>query len=245
MTRRLLAIAGWLAAGHAVLAGLYWLLLAIPESNVPMLAASALSVVAAVLVFGWIEAVGLLAWQLEARPRELLRRGVGTAPGVWLGAALFVAAWCLVAYAQAHWDSYRGEIDAWLMAQFGWANAGWLHAALRWLLAFVRFLGLSLAVSLAWAFALNGFAGIRSARWTRDAFSLRRLLALAGILVAFFWLPWLAAAWRPAWLAPNWQETTFVVLKLGILYLLANIGWALVLGVGRSRGKPPLPVTHS
>jgi hypothetical protein len=46
--------------------------------------------------------------------------------------------------------------------------------------------------------------------------------------------------WRPAWLAPNWQETTFVVLKLGTLYLLANIGWALVLGSGARRIRTSL-----
>ncbi len=235
MTARLLAIAGWLAAGHAVLAGLYWLLLAIPESNIAMLAASALTVVTLVLAFGWIEAVGLLAWQPEERRRDLPRRGIGKAPGVWIGAVLFVAAWFLVALAQAHWDSYRGEIDAWLMAQFGWTTTGGLHDAVRWLLAFVRFLGLSLAVSLAWAFVSNGFAGIRSIRWVRDAVSPRRLLVLGGILLVFVWLPWRSVNWRPAWLAPNWQESTFVVLKLGSLYLLANLGWALVLGSGARR----------
>jgi len=243
MTARLLAIAGWLAAGHAVLAGLYWLLLAIPESNIAMLAASALTVVTLILAFGWIEAVGLLAWQPEARPRDLPRRGIGKAPGVWGGAALFVAAWVLVALARAHWDSYRGEIDAWLMAQFGWTNVGWLHTAFGWLLAFVRFLGLSLAVSLAWAFASDGFAGIRSIRWVRDAVSPRRLLTLAGILVVFYWLPMRAVNWRPAWLAPNWQETTFVALKLGVLYLLANLGWALILGVGTDYKTGVRPIT--
>ena len=55
MTARLFAIAGWLTAGHVVLFGLYWLLLAIPESNVAMLAASALSGVIVALLFGWIE----------------------------------------------------------------------------------------------------------------------------------------------------------------------------------------------
>ena len=232
MTARVLAIAGWLAAGHAVLAGLYWLLLAIPESNVAMLAASALTMVAAVLLFGWIEAIGLLAWQPETHPRELLRRGIGTVPAVWLGVALFVAASFLATSAGAHWDSHRGEIDAGLMAQSGWTNTGWLHTAFRWLLVFVRFLSLSLGVSLAWALASSGLAGVGRAPWLRDAVSPRRLLTLAGILVVFFWLPWRAVNWRPTWLAPNWQETTFVVLKLGVLYLLANLGWALVLGVG-------------
>ena len=232
MTKRLLAVAGWLAAGHAVLAGLYWLLLAIPESNAAMLAASALTAVAAVLVFGWVEAVGLLAWQVDPHPRELPRRAVGKAPGVWLGAALFVVAWFLLAHADALWNDHRGEIDAWLMAQFGWANTGSLHTAFRWLLTFVRFLGLSVSVALASAFAAAGFAGVGRTRWFRGALSVPRLLKLAGILIVFFWLPLQAVNWRPTWLAPNWQETTFVALKLGGLYLLANFGWALILGVG-------------
>ena len=232
MTARLLAIAGWLAAGHAVLAGLYWLLLAIPESNVAMLAASALSVMVMALLFGSVEAVGLLAWQAGAQPRELPRRAIGKAPGVWLAAALFVLVWYLVAASGNLWGGHRGEIDAWLMAEFGWTNTGALHIAYRWLLTFVSFLGLSVAVALASVFASEGFSGVWRARWLRDAVSLRRLLTLAGILVVFFWLPSRALNWRPAWLAPNWQETTFVVLKLGTVYLLANIGWALILGVG-------------
>jgi hypothetical protein len=244
MTRRLLVIAGWLAAGHAVLAGLYWLLLAIPESNVAMLAASTLTVLVAVLFFGWVEAVGILAWQPETHPRQLPRRAVGTAPGVWLGVALFVVVWLLVAHAGGLWGGRRGEIDAWLIAHFGWTNTGWLHTAFRWLLAFVQFLGLSASVALASAVAAGGLGAIRRARWIRDGVSLRRLLTLAGILIVFFWLPMRTANWRPAWLAPNWQETTFVALKLAILYVLANLGWALVLGVGRSPAKHPLPVTE-
>ena len=232
MTARLLAIAGWLAAGHAVLVGLYWLLLAIPESNVAMLASSALSVMVMALLFGSVEAVGLLAWQAGAEPRELPRRAIGKVPGVWLGTALFVAVWFLAFHADDLWGGRRGEIDAWLMAAFGWTNTGALHIAYRWLLTFVSFLGLSVAVALASAFAAGGFGALLHLRWLRDALSLRRLVTLAGILVVFFWLPLRSVDWRPAWLAPNWQETTFVVLKLGTVCLLANIGWALILGVG-------------
>jgi hypothetical protein len=58
---------------------------------------------------------------------------------------------------------------------------------------------------------------------------------LTGILVVFLWLPWQGVAWRPAWLSPNWQETVFVTAKLGVLFLVAKVGWALALGVGRKR----------
>jgi hypothetical protein len=232
MTARLLAIAGWLTAGHTVLFGLYWLLLSTPESNVAMLAVSALSVILIALFFGWVEAVGLLAWQPDAQPRELPRLAIGKVPGVWLAAALFIAVWYLVAHVGSIWGGHRGEIDAWLMAQFAWTNTGGLHTGVGWLFTFLRFLGWSLAIAFAAAFTAAGFRGIRTARWIRDALSLRRLLVLAGILVVFFWMPWQAVNWRPAWLAPNWQETMFIATKLGGIYLLANIGCALMLGVG-------------
>lgn len=245
MTARVLAIAGWLAAGHAVLAGLYWLLLAIPESPVAMLVASALTVLAIVLGFGWVEAVGLLAWDPDATPRLALRRALARAPGVWLGTALFVVVWFLTAHARTRWDGSRGEIDAWLIATFAWTNTGWLHTAAAWLIALVRFVGLSLAVSLAWAYARAGLRGGTSSAWIRNGLSPRRLLTLAGILVVFFWLPWRGVDWRPRWLAPNWQETTFVALKLGVLYLWASLGAALVLGVGRFRNKATISITDS
>jgi hypothetical protein len=232
MTARLLAIAAWLAAGHMVLFGLYWLLLATPESNVAMLTASALSVALMALAFGWVEAIGFLAWQPDVRPHDLPRRAVGKVPGVWLGTGFFAAVWVLIAHASDLWGGHRGEIDAWLMAQFGWANTGGFHSAVGWLLRFIRFLGLSVAVALASACTTGGLGGLRRARWMLDGLSLRRLVVLAAILVVFFWLPWRGVNSRPAWLAPNWQETAFVATKLGGIYLLANIGWALIIGVG-------------
>jgi len=41
VTRRLPLIAGWLIAGHAAAAGLFWALLQVPESSSLMLALSA------------------------------------------------------------------------------------------------------------------------------------------------------------------------------------------------------------
>jgi hypothetical protein len=239
MMSRLLAITGWLAAGHAALLALFWLLLSIPESNVAMLVSSALTVVLMAWLFGWIEALGLLAWRGVGTVRELPRRAIRAVPGVWIGAALCVVVWYLVGHVGAGWRGHQGEIDGWLMVKFGWADTGKLHIALGWLLAFVRFVGLSLAVSLASAVVTDGFGELRRARWIRDAVSPRRLLVLAAIVLAFVWLPWRGVDWRPAWLTPTWQEALFVGAKLGVLYLIANVGWALVLGVNRRRQPPP------
>jgi hypothetical protein len=235
MMSRLFAITGWLAAGHAALLALFWLLLSIPESNVLMLVASALTIVLMACLSGWIEAIGLLAWSGAGPARELARRAVHAVPGVWIGAALCGGVWYLADHSGAWWRGHAGEIDGWLMASFGWAETAKLHSAMGWLLAFVRFMGFSLAVSLSSAVVTEGFGALRHARWIRDAVSPRRLLVLAAILFALVWLPWRGVNWRPVWLAPTWQEAMFVGVKLGVLYLLANVGWALLLGVNLLR----------
>ncbi len=235
MISRLVAILTWLTAGHALLAGLFWLLLSTPESNVAMLTASALTAMLVTLIFGWLEAAGLLAWRTEAPPWRLAGRAFRGAPGVWLGAALFVAVWYLVADAGARWGNHQGETDAWLMLHFGKADTTVLHKGVRVLLAVVTFLGLSLALSLASAVVSNGYRAIASARWMRGGVSPRQLLLVAAALFVFVWLPWQGVNWHPSWLKPNWQETAFVTVKIGAIYLFANIGWALSLGVAARR----------
>jgi hypothetical protein len=235
MTSRLMAITGWLSAGHALLFGLFWLLLSIPESNVATLAGSALLVVMMALLFGWVEAVGVLAWSGGMPARELPRRAIRTTAGVWLGAALFVVVSYLVAHAGVWWRDHQGETDAWLMVRLGWTNTGTLHAGVRGLLAFVRFVGLSLALSLASAIITAGFQAIRHARWAREGVRPLRLLTIAAILIVFVWLPWRGVNWRPTWVTPNWEEAAFVAVKLGVIYLIANVGWALVLSTAPRR----------
>jgi hypothetical protein len=230
VTSRFIAILAWLTAGHALLVGLFWRLLVTPESNVAMLTASALTAMLLTLVFGWIEAAGLLAWRTEALPWRLAGRAFRAAPGVWLGAALFVLVWYLVSDAGAWWAHHQGETDAWLMLHFGKANTTIVHQGFRVLLAVLQLFGLSLALSLASAVVGDGYRAIGSARWLRRGVSPRQLVLLAAVLFVFVWLPWQGVNWRPSWLKPNWQETLFVTAKLGVIYLLANLGWTLAIG---------------
>jgi hypothetical protein len=232
MITRLSAITAWLAAGHASVFALFWLLLSVPESNAVMLVASALGAAGVAFVFGLVEGGGLVAWDRAVSVRDVPRRALRALPGVWVGALLFVVCWYLVAHAAAWWQLHSGETDAWLMAQFGWSETAKLHAAARWVFAFASdVLGLSLALSLASSIVHGGMRQAIRPAWLRGACSPRRLATLTAILLVFLWLPWQGVNWRPSWLAPNWQETTFVVVKLGALFLVANVGWALVLGL--------------
>jgi hypothetical protein len=236
MIARLSAITAALAVGHAILSGLFWLLLSVPESNVVMLAASTLVVFLMVLVFGWVEGLGLIGWNTALPARQLPRRAFRAMPHVWLATLLFLGVAYLVSLLSATWVGHRGEIDAWLILHFGLSETGRLHGLAGWALLFLTYgVGLSLALALAETLIDGGVRAAASATWLRTAFSPLRLLTVAVLMLIFLRLPWLAVGWRPAWIAPNWQETAFVSVKLGVLFLLANIGWALALGVGRLR----------
>ena len=234
MKLRFALVVGWLAGAYLLPFALFWLLLRVPESNVLMIAASAAVALAIVVLAGCIETVALLALRGAPLGRRLLRRGFrGVLPFV-AALLVFAAAWWLTARFDAWWGSVRGEVDAWLIARSNWTSTGWLHATVGWISALARWvIGVSLALAL--------FAGlVRDApvegperplwrRWLGAAFSPLALAGLAALLVLFAWLPWQAVYWRPSWVAPSWPEVAFVAAKLGVLYLLANVGWTLAL----------------
>jgi hypothetical protein len=257
MKPRLLAILAWLTAGHATLLGLAWLLVRVPESNALMLAVSLAIALSIVGFAGFLEGAALAAWQAAepARPRTLARRGLSAIAPFLAGLLVFSLVWWLTGRAAGWWEAHAGEIDAWLIATFGWTRSGPLHAAFGWATAFVRYVvGLSLALTLVGAWlashprptGLDDTAAEQSgaarmdrwpAAWLRRALLPRRLVTIAALLMLFGWLPWQAVYWRPRWLAPNWQELAFASIKLGALYLYATLGWALVLRA-TARPKP-------
>lgn len=234
MKRRFPIVVAWLAGASLLPFALFWLLLRVPESNVLMLAASAALVAVIVFVAGSIETVALLALRGGPLGGRLLRRGLaGVLPFV-AALAVFGVAWWATSGFDSWWASARGEIDAWLIARLDWTRTGWLHASVGWLSAFVRWVvGLSLALALFAGLVRNeGDERTHEAlwrRWMRAALSPRALAGLAALIVLFAWLPWQAVYWRPSWLTPSWHEAAFVAVKLGVLYLLANVGWALAL----------------
>lgn len=232
MIARLIAITAWLAAGHAVVFGLLWLLLQVPESNAWMLLVSALLVVAIVACASFVEGVGVSAWTPGTSWRQGPARSARALPAAILAVVLFGGLYLATALAYAAWVGHRGEIDAWLMLHFGWTRTARLHSAVWWVVDVVRWVvGVSLALSvIGWAVS-RGLASLGRAGWLAAAFSPRRLLALGLLLFGLIYLPWKAAYWRPAWVQPNWQEPAFVAVKLSLLYLLACLAWAGVLKV--------------
>jgi hypothetical protein len=227
---RYFAVVCWLVAGHAVVGGLFWLLLQVPESNVLMLASSALLSVAAIYAFAVVQLMPLRAFGAS----EPMGRALGVALGrAWLVVVplvIFGAIWWATGLAQEAFLGRAGEVDAWFIARLGWTNTGWVHTAVHVVLAFVRFgIGVALAVSMLAAIAGSGLAGLMSDAWLRGAFRWRYLLFVVAGLIVGFALPSHALYWRPASLPPTWVQPAFAAVKLFVLFVVANAAWAFIL----------------
>ncbi len=228
--KRALAIVSCLAAGHAAAAGLFWGLVNVPESNVAMLALSAALALLVVFTVGWTEAAASLGWRADLTMGQAARRGLRAAPIVVAAAVVFALFWLLAAHAGVWLDAHGGEIDAWLIATFETSKTAWVHRVLDAVLFIVRYVvGVSAAVALLSAGARAGWRAVGRLAWIRAAFSRRQLGIVGAAMVLFVFLPLGAVYWHPQTIPANAVEILFVAVKLGTIYLLAQIGWALVL----------------
>jgi hypothetical protein len=231
--RRGLVLLLWLCGGHAIAAGLYASLINVPDANVSLLIASALLVMAVLLTVGVTNATAV-AWftpstGFRAALGGAIRRGL---PALLVALVVFAVVWWSAAQLDAWHRAHRGEIDAWLMATFGTARTMWAHRVVG-VVVFV--LGAIVAVSMALAVfsavVLDGFRALLSARWVAAAWSRAQLGIVALAVVIFFVLPWRAVGWRPGGIPPAWVEVAFVATKLTVVYVVAHVGWALMLFV--------------
>jgi hypothetical protein len=219
----------WLAAGHLLVAGLYWLLLQVPESNVWMLASSAAIVVATVLLGGIIQSTAILAWTSSEPMSAALKTAVRRGWLVVLPLAVFGCVWWLTGAAENWLARHVGQIDAWIIATFGWTKTAGLHSGMAWVIAFVRYgIGTSLAVALLACLARQGLRGVTSP-WLRRGLAWKTLAIVSAVLFVGVWLPWQAVYWRPASLPPTWVQPAFAAVKLFVMYFVGNLAWAVVL----------------
>ena len=231
MTRRLPLIAGWLIAGHAAAAGLFWALLQVPESSSLMLVISATLALLAVLAVAWTVGGALAAWRPEATPGRAMARGFGHLAAVVLGALVFALVWWLTEKGAIWHAQYGGQLDAWIIARTGKSETARLHSAIFWLLWFLRWgLGLTIALSLAaWA-VRDGVRALGSVRWLASALNPLRWLGVTALVGLGIALPWHHVYWRPAKISIG-VEPWFVAAKLALIVVVVTLAWALTLRV--------------
>lgn len=241
MTRRLAVVTGWLLAGQAVWLALFWALLQVPESSVAMLALSALLVVGLVVLAAAIVSGGMAAWDLD-RPaaRGLLPRPGRLGAALLSGAVLTAVWWTGGLLLESH-GRLAGQIDAVYIAWTGSSATAWIHTAIVWAVAWLRWsLGLSLAVSLLGAAVRHGGAALGDLRWVRAALSPRVWGLLTVWLVCLVVLPWSQVHWRPSGLSLV-AEPWFVGAKLAIIAIAMGVGSALILRIGFTAHAPAVP----
>jgi hypothetical protein len=235
MIARGIRIALWLAAGSAILSGLSWLFLNTPETNTLTLGASLVLLIALLMTGAVVVNAAVLmarGGRLSASVRQGLR---GT---LWFIAVLIplVGIWWALARGQQWVGDHSGEINAWFIARFGWADISRLLIAEQWIERWLSWVVVPLAaVSLLAALLERGARG-GGERWLRRAWR-GRTLAIATIVWAlFFVLPWQLTTWRPN-LPATWVQPAVAALRLLAVVLLWAVGAAVLLVI--SLTSPP------
>jgi hypothetical protein len=233
-----LAVSAVLAAGAVIAAALYWLFLNTPESNVLMLVAS----LWLALALGAVVAITTNAAILHARGASLgAALGAGSKGAGWFLVAVLPLffAWWAIGYGDDWIARHQGEINAWFIARFGWADITRLLQAEMWVSRWLRWAVLPV-LTLSLLATLLTRDELRSG-WTRHSLW-RALLVATLVFVLLFALPWQLTSWRPR-LPPSWIEPAAAALRLGVVFLLGLIGAAvmIVASAGRASVARPRP----
>lgn len=227
--------------GGAITAGVYWAFLITPESTVWMLMVSALLVLVALALAG-VTATGAVAIWSHGASRSGIRQALRAVVGVVPAALIVLLMWWMTTHVETWFAMRSGQINAWFIVRFGWADVSWLFTAIHRIAQWFRFVVAALlALSLLAGFVAIGWSALGQAAWLRRALRPRALAMATFWLVLLIALPWMyLVPWRPRYLPPSSVEFTFIVAKLSLAAILFAIGSALI--AYEASRVPPAPV---
>ncbi len=227
MMRPVVHVAAWLGGGAAVLAGLYWVFLSTPEDSPAMLAASAALVVVIVVAAGFLINVAVLL-SLGEPLRSSLRTGSHRLHWFLLAAVPVVAIGWALGRADDWVARHAGEISAWFIATFDWADITALFTAQRYLSLWLRFVVVPAAAVAALAVLVRGSAVKPALRATISAWRWRTLLvltlafaAVSQIVGRFDYVSSYVRRLPPTWIQPA-AATLSLAVAAGVLMVLVS-----------------------
>ena len=166
---RLAIITAWLLVGSTLTAAVYWALLNTPESTILAVITSAVLLIAALVSMGVTVNGAILMWS-NGPSRSALGRALWRAPAVVPAVLIVVAMWWLVSHAETWLALRNGQISAWFIARFGWADVSWLFTAIRYGAMWMRWVIAALLAVWLMATLVHGFSTAcrsRGWRWRR------------------------------------------------------------------------------
>jgi hypothetical protein len=236
MIAAVLRVALWIGVidGLAALAMLGFLYT--PESNLLMLSLSAVLVIVATALLLLSSTSGAIALVQRIAPWKALGTAMRRLPLV-LVAIVVVGLLCGAAgWFESWWVARAGQVDAAAIAAGDVTNTRPLHATVHWLVVVVQWILVPawLTTALAW---IAGYErrDVLGMKWLTAGLHWRILLVTAASVIVLVWLPWRLVYWRPRGLPASSLEMAFTVAKLGLIYLLAQLGWAIALATAAGR----------
>lgn len=242
MKARVALIAAWLIVGQLVLGGLYWTFLTTPESNTMMLVASG-----GLLLLMWLVAGITIGSAILTSASRSIGRAIWGAPWILVAALPALVVW----WAVTRWDTWlaahSGEVAAWFIATFGWADVSWLMRGLEYLSLWLRaVVAPLLGIALFAALLVQGREALGRFSWIGRALRPTTLVVSTLAFALLVLLPLQAAYWQPPGLPPTWVEPAAAGLRLGVIALLGTIGWSIMIAMVADRRivEPPPAIEH-
>ena len=237
---RLLLATIWVLIGCAINGGLYWVFLNTPESTVWTLGASAVLAVIITMLDGFTitGATSILSNGLSSSG---LRRAVRAIPSVIPASIIVLLTWWLTLRAETWMTMREGQVSAWFIARFGWADVTWLFRGVHYVALWFRWVvSFMLALSLMSGFVTSGARALAQGAWLRRALHPRALLLASLYFIVLIALPWkYVVPWRPAGLPPTSVEFAFIAAKLSLAAIL--FAFAVVMMIREASGQTPPP----
>jgi hypothetical protein len=230
----------WILIGCAINGGIYWVFLNTPESTVWTLGASALLAIVIAIVDA-LTVTGAVTISANGLSRSGVARAVRAIPSIIPASLIFVLLWWVTVRGETWIGMRGGQISAWFIAQFGWADISWLLTAIRYMAIWIRWvLATMLALSLiAGVVAVGPRAMVQSA-WLRRALRPRALLLASLWFVVLIAWPWnYVVPWRPAAVPPTSIEVVFIAVKLSLCAIMFAIAVALMIREASGAAAPP------
>jgi hypothetical protein len=194
-----------------------------------------------ILILDGLTITGAMTILANGLSRASLARAMRAIPSIIPASIVVLVIWWMTMRAETWMAMREGQISAWFIARFGWADVTALYRFVHYVAMWLRWVvAAMLALSLISGFVSVGARALAQFAWLRRALHPRALLLGSLYFIVLIALPWkYLVPWRPAGLPATSVELAFIVSKLSVAAALFAV--AVVLMMREAAGAVPGP----